>query len=104
MDDQPLLESCCELVPSEALNPRVAGIMPPGPLSLVVAAALMPPASSASLPATAWPRTEAREPMKRNAAEKESSRPRRACEINKRTLHARATTRLSDKNTLPVVE
>src|SRR6266702_2554289 len=47
-EDQPLIESCCEVVPSDALNPRVNGTIPAGPLSLAVTAALRIANSSSS--------------------------------------------------------
>src|ERR1700722_15184659 len=48
IDDHPLLESCCELVPSDGLNPLIAGTIPSGPESLIAEAALRAANSSSS--------------------------------------------------------
>jgi hypothetical protein len=47
---QPLPESYCELVPSEALKPGAKGMMPLGPASFVVAEAVLLPTISPSDP------------------------------------------------------
>src|ERR1017187_6562032 len=83
-EDQPLIESCCEVVPTEALKPLTTGMMPAGPLSLVVAAAVTPPNSSSKLSGVAWAWPQRGNAGNRHIETNQGSRePRTNCEWNK---------------------
>src|ERR1035437_2612423 len=87
IEAQPLVESCCELVPTDALNPLAAGMMPSGPLSLTDAAALMAASSSISADGLACAQTAGTRPAKKmGMAESESSRPRPPFGMDNRAL------------------
>src|ERR1035437_961865 len=95
-EDQPLIESCCEVVPTEALKPLTTGMMPAGPLSLVVAAAVTPPNSSSTLSGVAWASPQRGNAGNRHIETNQGSRELRTrCEWNK------GSTSVRQGNTLP---